>query len=798
MVDFSKLRLPNAGGGAGEGTEPKLDDEATESVGASEGSDSSTLSPTNGGSDGDTKTGSAASVSGGFRLRLPSATNVSTEVDGASVVTPTASQGDFEVDGDDSEASSSEGNQSIHGDSPTSEAVDNAAVGDLSELKTDAVDENQSKVTPKIGLSGVFGGPSGDVSEAASDSESVIVAPDSKVTSLSGPNASPMEDSFEGSDAEVQDQVTDVEDPFSDFPEDDWESSEEVFDDEDSEDGGLIIPGRVASNPLLEDDDDDEMVSGVSLSQSLGRANGLKELTEDTISTEESETFTGFDDQFKSLLEDDDEAWSPTEPSVEPGDVSSSSAPSPVSTPAKGTAATSKASEVKSDSPEWSSVEVPYKAPKSTDELEVDARERQVLLRKKKAQEVKEKEFSSDFIGDPTRVVRVNDEGETRSEQGKVRSRVTKPVVGGKLKAQELDFFKNLGSVRSEFSDGLLTTDLVIGPMGKRETDMEKKARVEHLERVLDSRNLFRAGKTFKLDNKTVDTLCFLALFRYATHSHIARMFGEKPLTTVRRLRKMRDAGLVASKKLYSQHAIWFLTEPGVIVSGYDVKHITEAKLTPSMFPHQFTVNHVAANLMGGQLNVLNLPDFPTANRLNIKGHKIMGEQLTSELEILSSFAKIKLFEQSSTFRPKLLAMRDGEFQRWTDTPNNQSVPTPEMVFGNEWMFTLFPPLAVGVAYHVPDLVVKRQRASDGTPRSIAVEVEINNKPLASYEKTLRAYADDKLIFGQVIWVCKTVGPAKKLEKVGRDLGIIQSGKLKIVPIWTNDGVFKGRDLWTI
>jgi len=144
------------------------------------------------------------------------------------------------------------------------------------------------------------------------------------------------------------------------------------------------------------------------------------------------------------------------------------------------------------------------------------------------------------------------------------------------------------------------------------------------------------------------------------------------------------------------------------------------------------------------------------------------------------------------------MEMMSQQFKQWADSGDRAHTPSPEMIHGNEWMFTLFPSLAVKLAYHVPDLVVKRQRDASGAPRSLAVEVEISNKPPATYERTLQAYAEDKRIFQQVIWVCKTIGPAKKLEKIGRDLGIIQSGKLKIVPIYTNDGVFRGRDLWMI
>jgi len=636
--------------------------------------------------------------------------------------------------------------------------------------------------------------PSSSVSVSSSAPISPLEAPEELVSAA----VNPMLEAFGDEDEEYFDELEPLEEG-------------ELFEEAEAE----YEEYAEATNPLLEDDED-ELVTPAGLAQQLGIRGGLSEFADDELDEDAGETFTGFDSQLQELLgDDDDEPVTPVsspiehppvtfaEPSKPASDATVRPEPAirkPLPRPGERSSAVAPAASEPASStgkplapaPLWNASTPPRRVELEEAELEAEAGERKEHLRARAQEEAQQKEYSSDFIGSPTKVVRVS------GEQPRERKRFEKPKPGGKLSSAELDFYKNLSTVREQYSDGMVMSELITGKRARKANEQERKQRRDELERTLDGQNLFRSGPSFKLDTKTVDTLMFLALFRYATHSHIARMFGETPLTTLRRLRKIRAAGLVASKKLYSQHDLWFLTEAGVVVSGYDVRHITEARLTPSMFPHQFTVNHVAANLMGGQLNVLGLGDFPSNRRVDVKGNPRLGEELTSELEILSSFSKIKLFEQSSSFRPKLMGMRDRDFQLWSELENRAETPTPEMSYGNEWMFTLFPPLAVGVAYHVPDLVVKRQRGADGAPKSIAVEIEISNKPTASYEKTLRAYAEDKLIFGQVIWVCKTIGPAKKLEKVGKELGLIQSGRLKIVPIWTNDGVFKGRDLWMI
>lgn len=573
----------------------------------------------------------------------------------------------------------------------------------------------------------------------------------------------------------------------------DFEAKEELKEElEISEEFDSLFP---ENEEPLEVEEEKEVWAGEPLASKTEfiRSTTGEILDRDDLNEEDFATFEGVD-PINPLLEDDDEEYSltsSTSSSIPTGTTSSSKDLSEIEQKIRANA------QPRRFFPEGLDEKFDKRLKEAPATKEVVAASREGKIRQKEAEKLSQQEFKSEFIRKPVETVAVNEIGETKTESKQERKRLTKTGPTGKLKGKEVEFFKNMGSRTATYTEGLKTTELLAGPLNQFATPEQKRERLQKLSQVFDSRVAYRQGANFILNEKMTEMLSFLALFRYATHSHISRIFGESPRTTLDRLYRMQANGLVESRKIYAQHAIWFLTEPGIIVSGYDVRRITDSRLTYSMFPHQFTVNHVAANLWGGKLNVLGLSDFPSKNRVNLKGEPIVGEQLTSELEVLSSFAKMKLFEDSAAFRPKLMGIMDSEFKKWADSDRSE-VPSPEMIYGNEWMFTLFPPLSVGIAYHVPDLVVKRSRASDGSPRSIAVEIEINNKPIGSYYKSLQSYADDKRVFDKVVWVCKTIGPAKKLEKIGRELGIYQSGKLKIVPIWTNDGVFKGRDLWTI
>lgn len=378
----------------------------------------------------------------------------------------------------------------------------------------------------------------------------------------------------------------------------------------------------------------------------------------------------------------------------------------------------------------------------------------------------------------------------------KQRYRYVRP--DGRLNGAELEFFKNAQVSKTEVLSNPNEMARLRGPLDRNETELERRERQKHIVRAAAGRNGMQRGKQPRFGQKEREVLEFLAMFRYATDRQLARMFSESQGTAYNRLKRLRQQGLVIDKKIYGNRPIWFLTDAGLVISGYDLPRVTESKLTFSMFPHQFTVNNTAANLWGANVNVLHQEDYPAKNRSNSRNEKVYGENLVSELEIQSSFGKVKGFDKADVYRPQLLGNIEREFRDWKRAGGVEFGPSPEMIYGNEYMWSLMPPFSVHLAYHVPDLVIKRPRNADGSPNSIAVEIEISNKPADSYEKTLYAYKSDNRLYKKVIWVCKNAGPARKLETIAKEIGLWQDGRIDIVPVITEDGVFKERDLWTI
>lgn len=411
-------------------------------------------------------------------------------------------------------------------------------------------------------------------------------------------------------------------------------------------------------------------------------------------------------------------------------------------------------------------------------------------------------------VYEPLEEPRVGPElGDTRLTPGEQwEGREARPVKqryrwvrdNGKLNGAELEFFSGLGISRRRALSGEGDLDYLKPPVHMDETDRERKERLRKVTEAVFGRDAFKRGSKLSFGEKERSFVNFLALFKYANAKQLSALFAESPVTSYNRLKKLRSAGLVVDKALFGAEPVWFLTDAGMLVSGFDLSRVTESKLTFSMFPHQFTVNHVAANLWGGNVNVLNLKNFPAKNRLDIKGRKVLGEELVSELQVQSSFAKLRLFDKADVYLPKIKDTIDREFGAWEKAGGVKFGPSPEQVFGNEYMWMLYPPLEIKLSYHAPDLVMVRPRGKNGQPNSVAIEIELANKSEESYRRTLQAYKYDKRIYRGVVWVCKTAGAANKLKRAADDIGLSEDGRISIVPILTADGVFRGKDLWTL
>lgn len=381
-------------------------------------------------------------------------------------------------------------------------------------------------------------------------------------------------------------------------------------------------------------------------------------------------------------------------------------------------------------------------------------------------------------------------------EGGKVGLTAESDVVPNRVKGRvsnaEGSFFATLGISAWEKEEAL---ERLRAPKGGFETAADADARIRKILRGLKGKEAFKESAKLVFKEKDFEFIEFLARFKYATASQLRYIHGVTEGTANRRLRRLKDQGLVESYSIFGPRPIWFLTKLGQELSSYDLPGVTSKGVAYGMLAHSFVANHVAANLMGGSLNVLNLKEWPTYNRVAPRtGKPKQGEYVVSELEMQSSFGKLRM-GKSDVFKPQLLAIKEKAFREWEDAGRVEE--SPEFLPGNEWMWVVLPGATAQLSYHVPDLVVPRPRNADGSPNSIAIEIELNRKA-KGYSRTLKAFASEKKLYGKLIWVCRSGGPAGELTKEANKLGLIESGFMDIVPIIGEYGAFKGGDLWAL
>lgn len=310
-------------------------------------------------------------------------------------------------------------------------------------------------------------------------------------------------------------------------------------------------------------------------------------------------------------------------------------------------------------------------------------------------------------------------------------------------------------------------------------------------------------GKRFRVTHANLETLTFLAKFKFASTRILSLLQGEPQATTNRRLHRMKKSGLVADYEVPGMGTIWCTTEIGMALTGYDLKTFRQKRPKMSTMPPIIGINYVAACLWHNKYDVLFLPDYPannfTRNGSDGKQWKLPGEDLVSEQEIRSSYGK-ELKPKGSDFGDATSITQDQLIQnahliwhKWEREGRNPD--SPEFYPGNEYLWIVFPENGLSVNYHVPDLVIARPRKSDGTPQSIAVECELSHKSAKNYEHTMQAYKDDKHIYDRVIWITNNASITRAIQQAAEKVG---NTNYDIVPFTNENGVYKNRDIWYI
>ena len=402
--------------------------------------------------------------------------------------------------------------------------------------------------------------------------------------------------------------------------------------------------------------------------------------------------------------------------------------------------------------------------------------------------EANDKKFSDDRY-----VKHIKPIEEKRAAQDERRTLSNKFLQrNAKFTEQEKIIMENLGVSNEQF------TNL----MGSKELTDKEKEEILALGKY-GSEKYFK-GRRYRTTVGDAAMLEFLVKFKFA-NTRILRWISNEPQgRTWRKLNRLRGNGLVESKALIGIPDLWAATPAGVAISGYDFKPGLRPMPKMITVSSSMGINYIAACLWFNTVNVLNLDDFPANNRIisvqEDGNDRARGEMLVSELEIRSSLGK-EINPNSTTMRTLgderlydiISSNVRSEFEKWVE--GGRFGESPEFSIGNEFMWILFPTSQLTLSYHVPDLVVRRERGPNGEPRSIAVEMERYEKDSSRYDKTMLAYKLDEYLYEQVVWITPNTRVARALERSAKNVGFT---RYTIVPIITETGVYNKQDIWMI
>lgn len=361
-----------------------------------------------------------------------------------------------------------------------------------------------------------------------------------------------------------------------------------------------------------------------------------------------------------------------------------------------------------------------------------------------------------------------------------------------KFSEEEKIIMKNLGVTNKEFTNLMKSTEL----------SRKDKEVILGLGRY-GAEKYFK-GRRYRTTVGDQALLEFLVKFKFANTRILKWISNEPQGRTWRKLNRLRNSGLVESKTIIGIPDLWGATPAGVGVAGYSFS--AGLRPMPKVLTISATlgVNYVAACLWFNSINVLNLDDFPARNRIIALQEdgvdRVRGENLVSELEIRSSLGK-EINPQSTTMRTLgderlydvISSNVRAEFERWEQS--GRVGESPEFALGNEYMWILYPTSQLTLSYHVPDLVVKRERGPNGEPRSIAVEMERYDKSPDRYDKIMLAYKLDEYLYEKVIWITPNTRVARALEEAAKSVGF---ENYSIIPIITETGTYNKADIWLI
>ncbi len=262
----------------------------------------------------------------------------------------------------------------------------------------------------------------------------------------------------------------------------------------------------------------------------------------------------------------------------------------------------------------------------------------------------------------------------------------------------------------------------------------------------------------------------FLARYRYAYAFQIARLVDASVKSVNPRLRKLAERGFIRKQTVTGNQHIWLSTKAGNLVTDIDLPAIKEGTLSYVTVAHTLGLVNIGVELEIGGDNLLKEDIWPTYNRFNVRGERVIGERIISEKEIRQGQQKWRMNRTTAEMREVVqdAIKNPGDLRSNSVTGEMEYLDAPEVIEGNEGLYVIY-----GQVEHIPDMVVSRGRDLDGKPVNIAIELELNPKSVDDWRRILRTYRDFGDMYSKVIYYTHKRTIFNLLNKINKeDIGL--------------------------
>ena len=285
--------------------------------------------------------------------------------------------------------------------------------------------------------------------------------------------------------------------------------------------------------------------------------------------------------------------------------------------------------------------------------------------------------------------------------------------------------------------------------------------------------------KGFRLKDTDKELLGIASRYRYVTTRTAARYLDVSHDTARRRMRKLKEVSLFTSKQVGPHQTLWLPTPSGLELINSPYKAIEKHNLGLAHLNHETGILHLGVELETAHSNPLNEAltlQYKHPDLSNPTEEKIRGNNTVTVKQMRSSqYWWMKKYGSQEAVVDKIEEAKS----IWQRNPHQQ---TPELHPDNAVMWILFDEKA-----HNPDLVVARDRNPDGSPASLAIELELTSKQPVEWERILRSFKNSWQ-YDKLYYLTPHESIAKKLKKINDNEVGIPEGKFIILRYMSTNG----------